>query len=151
MLQVAPFAPHRPTALGEGQMGNSLVRQAMVNEMDLVKHRMTAIRGYVYHDVNNKLSPAVDKLMKKGQPLDLFAADISMVLPSVRSVSTLLKASRLWSHDPCPNPQPPPPTMSPPQLPPITFCQTRQSTCGALPQINAPQAMFPNALMLFPL
>ena len=96
MLQVAPFAPHRPTALGEGQMGNYLVRQAMVDEMGLVKHRMTAIRGYVYHDVNNKLSPAVDKLMKKGQPLDLFAADISTVLPSVRSVSTLLKASRLW-------------------------------------------------------
>ena len=95
VLQVAPFAPHRPTALGEGQMGNSLVRQAMVDEMGLVKHRMTAIRGYVYHDVNNKLSPAIDKLMKKGQPLDLFAADISNVLPPVRSVSTLLKVSRL--------------------------------------------------------
>ena len=79
-------------------MGNSLVRQAMVDEMGLVKHRMTAIRGYVYHDVNNKLSPAIDKLMKKGQPLEMFAADTSMVLPSVRTVSTLLKASRLWLH-----------------------------------------------------
>lgn len=80
-------------------MGNSLVRQAMVDEMGLVKHRMTAIRGYVYHDVNNKLSPAIDQLMKKGQPLEVFATDTSTVLPSVRSVSALLKASRLWLLD----------------------------------------------------
>ena len=101
MLQVAPFAPHRPNPLGVGQMGNTLVRQAMVDEMGLVKNRMIAIRGYFYHDVNKLLSPAVEKLMslRLGQPLDLLATDVSNVLPSVRSVATLLKASRLYT--PC--------------------------------------------------
>ena len=107
-------------------MGNSLVRQAMVDEMGLVKHRMTAIRGYVYHDINNKLSPAIDKLMKKGQPLDLFAADISLVLPSVRSVSTLLKASRLWMHD---NPSIPASPLPPPLPPPLAADMTVRMLC----------------------
>lgn len=65
-----------------------------------VRLRMTAIRGYLYHDVNTKLSPAVTKLMKGGQPLDLFAADVSSVLPPVRSVAALLKASRLLTTSP---------------------------------------------------
>lgn len=93
MLQVAPFAPHRPNPLGVGQTGNT---QAMVDEMGLVKDRMTAIRAFLYHDVNKTLMPAIEKLMslKVGQPLDLFATDVTKVLPSVRSVATLLKASR---------------------------------------------------------
>lgn len=97
MLQVAPFAPHRPNPLGVGQMGNTVVQKAMVDEMGLVKDRMIAIRAFLYHDVNKLLTPAVEKLvsLKAGQPLDLFATDVSKVLPSVTSVATLLKASRL--------------------------------------------------------
>lgn len=99
VLQVAPFAPHRPTPSGKGQMGDPSVRQAMVVEMAEVRLRMTAIRGYLYHDVNTKLSPAVTKLMKGGQPLDLFAADVSSVLPPVRSVAALLKIPNLSLDD----------------------------------------------------
>ncbi|KAL3148469.1 hypothetical protein ABBQ38_013914 [Trebouxia sp. C0009 RCD-2024] len=75
VLQVAPFAPHRPNPLGVGQTGNT---QAMVDEMGLVKDRMTAIRAFLYHDVNKTLMPAIEKLMslKVGQPLDLFATDV---------------------------------------------------------------------------
>ena len=98
VLQVAPFAPHRPTPMGQGQMGNSLVRQAMVDEMALVKHRMTAVRGHVYHDVNTKLKPAVDRLMKKGQPLDQILTDVASLLAPVRSVSSLLKVALPICH-----------------------------------------------------
>ncbi|KAL3137125.1 hypothetical protein ABBQ32_006698 [Trebouxia sp. C0010 RCD-2024] len=89
VLQVAPFAPHRPNPLGVGQMGNTVVQKAMVDEMGLVKDRMIAIRAFLYHDVNKLLTPAVEKLvsLKAGQPLDLFATDVSKVLPSVPNLS----------------------------------------------------------------
>ena len=76
-------------------MSNPTVRQAMNDEMALVKHRMTAVRGHMYHDVNNKLRPAVDKLMREGQLLEQVMSDVASVLAPVRSVAALLKVSVL--------------------------------------------------------
>ncbi|KAL0054332.1 hypothetical protein WJX82_007216 [Trebouxia sp. C0006] len=95
VLQVAPFAPHRPSPLGQGQMSNPQVRQAMVDEMALVKDRMTAVRGHVYYDINHKLKPAVGRLMQRGQPLENILANDVQIFPPVQTVAQLLKVRNL--------------------------------------------------------
>ncbi len=97
VLQVAPFAPHRPSPLGQGQMSNPQVRQAMVDEMALVKDRMTAVRGHVYYDINHKLKPAVGRLMQRGQPLENILANDVQIFPPVQTVAQLLKVSVIWT------------------------------------------------------
>ena len=72
-------------------MSNSLVRQAMNDEMALVKERMTAIRAHIYYDINHQFNPAVVKLMQTGFPLDHLLADSGQVFPPVRTVAELLK------------------------------------------------------------
>ena len=94
VLQVAPFAPHRPSPLGQGQMSNPQVRQAMIDEMAVVKDRMTAVRGHVYYDINHSLKPAVARLMLQGLRLEDHDAQ---VLPSVRTVAQLLKVRHVGS------------------------------------------------------
>lgn len=94
VLQVTPFAPHRPSPLGQGQMSNPQVRQAMVDEMALVKDRMTAVRGHVYYDINHKLKPAAGRLTQHGQLLEDVLNDVQ-IFPSVRTVAQLLKVQPL--------------------------------------------------------
>ncbi len=72
-------------------MSNPLARQVMVDEMTLVKDRMTAIRGHVFFDINQRLKPAVTRLMLRGDTLDHIVANLSQVLPPVRTVAELLK------------------------------------------------------------
>ncbi|KAL0023988.1 hypothetical protein WJX77_006444 [Trebouxia sp. C0004] len=105
VLQVAPFAPHRSSPLGQGQMSNPQVRQAMVDEMALVKDRMTAVRGHVYYDINHKLKPAVGRLMQHGQLLEEILANDVQIFPPVRTVAQLLKVRNLM----LPTGVPPPP------------------------------------------
>ena len=91
VLKVAPFIPHRPPVLGQAQMDNPLSRAGMVDEMALVKNRMTAVRAYVVFDAYNQLQAAINKLSKDGQPLERLLSDAASVLAPVRSVATLLQ------------------------------------------------------------
>ena len=90
MLQVAPFAPHRPLALGQGQMNNP---QEMEYEMTAVKQRMTAVRAHAYRAVNHLLKPRVEQLRSTGYPLERIISNIAEVLPATRSIAELLKVN----------------------------------------------------------
>lgn len=90
VLQVAPFAPHRPIGHGQDQMNNPEERQAMADEMVSVKGRLGAVRGHMHYAIKHSLTPAVQRFLQTMHPLDAVMST-SAFFPAIKSVAELLK------------------------------------------------------------